>query len=587
MVQTLKLSSSLLRMCLAVVVVLIPPIIFEKYTYFLYTIANPNFFNFSGSRLWFDIAWFAAGGAISTIIMGRHRRESVIPPLVASGLFVVAIYVSPFCAIKECYVSSTDGLAPLRDFLLFASLGTVSSASALVTWVSEPPKTRFDFIFQITIATLVGFALSFFPIAHIFAGVSAPLPLNYLQWFLAGAPAGLAASMLLVDRGNVRKGAIVFLSGVAGVLLALILAIGLPCSDCSGYPVTIISILLLTAAFTLPALMLFRRITLLSRRLLPVKGYRKGAGVIATCSIIVSIVLLPSFYFAANYEASVVNGFHDVANSTFSPLEVGRTFVYSAGYLSIPRVTSKAVGINITFGNSTIPSNYPNNFFAAGIGDQSPNCCKDGLDLAYRADAIEFSNGTEAVLARAWWACDTNMACGGYSWQQLLHFGMEDLPPRTLSNWVDLEMNWTASGVVNWFYRVTYSNSTTTGWALFSSFQPPPIQNHYWDAGLFYVGAGNLPTGYAYFYQFGVSSAYPITDGSWHVFMKCPEIVLNGSWTCIPKAAFINGQQSFWKVIYTFGANYPGSNFSYLGGTEVEFFYSTVQKIPASGAPMW
>ena len=94
----------------------------------------------------------------------------------------------------------------------------------------------------------------------------------------------------------------------------------------------------------------------------------------------------------------------------------------SAGYLAIPRVVSQSVGINVSLGNTTISQNeYPNDFLAAGVGDESPNCCKDGLDLAYRADVIEFSNGTEAVLARAWWACDYIMACGGYSWRQLLH----------------------------------------------------------------------------------------------------------------------------------------------------------------------
>ena len=108
---------------------------------------------------------------------------------------------------------------------------------------------------------------------------------------------------------------------------------------------------------------------------------------------------------------------------------------------------------------------------------------------------------------------------------------------------------------------------------------------HYWDAGSFYVGALNPPNGYAYFYQFGVSSAYPIADVDWHVFMQCPEISLNGSWSCISKAAFISGDHSFWKVIYTFGSDYPGTNFSYLGNYKVEFYYSG--KSPSDSTPMW
>jgi hypothetical protein len=271
---------------------------------------------------------------------------------------------------------------------------------------------------------------------------------------------------------------------------------------------------------------------------------------------------------------SVVNGFSGVSNSTFSALEVGRTFVYSAGYLAIPRVVSQSVGINISLGNTSISQNaYPNNFLAAGVGVQSPNCCKDGLDLAYRADVIEFSNTTEAVLARAWWACDFIMACGGYSWQQLLHFGSLRLPAGALSNWIELQMNWTNSHEIQWFYRIYYeSNRSVTPWILYSSFTPPRIQNHYWDAGLF--GGGNTPLGYAFFYQFGVSSAYPMTNGNWHVFVRCPNIVLNGTRSCLSAASYINGSHSFWKTLYTFGETYTGMTFSYLGNYRVEFYYS-------------
>ena len=184
-----------------------------------------------------------------------------------------------------------------------------------------------------------------------------------------------------------------------------------------------------------------------------------------------AIILLLSLFFTGNYQLSVVNGFSGVSNSTFSPLEVGHTFVYSGGYLAIPRVVSQSVGINVSLGNTTISQNeYPNDFLAAGVGDQSPNCCKDGFDLAYRADVIEFSNGTEAVLARAWWACDYIMACGGYSWQQLLHLGSLDLPAGALSNWIELQMNWTNSQDIQWFYRIHHaSNESVTPWILYSS----------------------------------------------------------------------------------------------------------------------
>ena len=453
------------------------------------------------------------------------------------------------------------------------------------------PESRnwVDTVFQLIIITLVGFALSFFNVTHIFAGVSLPYSLNYVQWFLAGAPAGLVGSMMLLDRGNLSCSWSKVVAGISGVILALVLSVNvLPCEDCSSSLLPTILNLAARVSFHFSGGArrqkdcYFNKSSHSCDSILP-----EGPSVITTTTISVAIILIVVFYFIPGYQASTVNSFSGVSNSSFSPLEIGRTFVYSAGYLNIPRVTSSAVGVNVSFGNTTIDqTKFPHDFLAAGVGDQSPNCCTDGLDLAYRADVIEFSNGTEALLARGWWACDDNMACGGYSWQRLLFLGTKDLPSNSLSNWVGLEMNWTSPTSIQWFYKISFvNNDSSTPWMLYSSFTPPSIQNHYWDAGLFYLGVFNPPTGFAYFFQFGVTSAYPITDDSWHVFMQCPEIFLNGTWSCLSKTSYINGLHSYWKVVYTFGENYPGTNFSYLGNYEVEFFYSG--KSPPDGSPMW
>ena len=579
-------AKTLLGLTLATIIILTPPLIFEKYTFFLYITSNPNFFWYSGNRLWFDIVSFGVTGVISALIVGRAKKTVVLPPLIGAALFIFAVNAVPFCEIRECYVSSTDGLAPLRDFLLLASLGFITSSASMKKWAPDDKQKSLDKIFQYSTVTFLGIALSFFPIMHIFAAVSVPFPGNYLQWLLAGAPAGLACSMWLLDRGTMRGITAMLLAGLLGVIVNIALAVELPCESCSGYSISVVSILLLVASFIVPALILEARFRKQTKTSPPLRRLVRKAPVIITIVVIViSISSMWIFFLNSNYEVSVVNGFSGVTNSRFSPLEVGSSFVYSAGYLAIPRVVSHSVGVNLTFGSTSF-QNFPNDFLAAGVGDQSPNCCKDGLDLAYRADAIEFSNGSEAVLARAWWACDVNMACGGYSWQQLLHIGLVDLPSGTLANWVQLEMNWTSPTLIQWFYRVSFdSNASTTRWTLYSSFVPPKIQNHYWDAGLFFVGTGNRPVQYAYFYQFGVSSAYPIADDNWQVTMHCPEIVLNNSWTCVPKAGFINGAHSFWKVIYTFGETYSGLNFSYLGNYTAEFHYTGSS--PVDENPMW
>ncbi len=280
------------KLGIATALILVPPLVFEKYTFFLYSTGNSDYGTFSVSRLWFDIFWFVASGVLAAFIVGRERKSFILPPLLASFLFIVAVNVQPFCAVKECYVSSPDGLAPFRDFLLLGSLGVTTSALLSIKWQREgTTATRMDTAFQLCVVTMVGFALSFFPITHLFAGVSVPFPFNYLQWFLAGAPGALAASMLILDRGSLSNKWAWILSGISGTLLGLIVSLDLPCGNCSGDPTTIISILLLAVLFTSPALYFGSKISPRKRRSLPLRRfYRRSPGVIAGVSIIVALI---------------------------------------------------------------------------------------------------------------------------------------------------------------------------------------------------------------------------------------------------------------------------------------------------------
>ena len=243
----------LLRIVLATAILPIPPIVFEKLTYYYYAIASPTFGTFSVDRFWFDIIWFCVAGVAAAFIVGRNTKAVIIPPIFGSLIFTITAYVVPLCTMKECYISSTDGLAPLRDFLLFASLAVITSSALMKAW-SDKRRTTIDRSFQLGVTALAGFALSFFPVMHIFAGVSADYPVNYLQWFLAGAPAGLAGSMWLLDRGTISGVATKLFAGLGGVILAIGLGVEIPCEDCSNYPTSILSILLLAAAFCAPAI---------------------------------------------------------------------------------------------------------------------------------------------------------------------------------------------------------------------------------------------------------------------------------------------------------------------------------------------
>jgi hypothetical protein len=120
---------------------------------------------------------------------------------------------------------------------------------------------------------------------------------------------------------------------------------------------------------------------------------------------------------------------------------------------------------------------------------------------------------------------------------------------------------------------------------LFAEFTPPPNQNHYFDAGVYPVGLLNPPGDDAYFYQFGVSSAYPVTSAAWRVTMSCPSLEVDGSSICIPTAAYVSGSHSYWKVIYSFGMDYPGLSYAYMGDYTVVFQYSG--RSPPDSSSIW
>lgn len=156
-----------LRGFAAFLLVVVPPVVFEKYTYYLYTISSPTFFTFSGDRLWFDIGWFIGSGAFSALILGRKNALAILPPLAGAWAFIVAVYDVPFCQAAECYINSTDGFAWLRDFLLFASLGILACSAVLsreapILGRSERQKLLFKVAYSFAVSVFVVYALGFF-----------------------------------------------------------------------------------------------------------------------------------------------------------------------------------------------------------------------------------------------------------------------------------------------------------------------------------------------------------------------------------------------------------------------------------------
>lgn len=98
----------------------IAPFLFESYTFYLYTIGEPEFFIFSVARLWVFLALeLSLGFALGWI--------SSFPLNFAAGCVAVAVFVLmsllyQFCDPRQCYYSCPDSITWLRfGILLFAT----------------------------------------------------------------------------------------------------------------------------------------------------------------------------------------------------------------------------------------------------------------------------------------------------------------------------------------------------------------------------------------------------------------------------------------------------------------------------------
>ncbi len=78
-------------------------------------------------------------------------------------------------------------------------------------------------------------------------------------------------------------------------------------------------------------------------------GRSRRIGILMWVTIIIVIMVLWGMFLIPNYEMSIVSNVGNVAYTSFSPLEIGHSFVYGGGYLAIPHVGTEAVGVTVSF----------------------------------------------------------------------------------------------------------------------------------------------------------------------------------------------------------------------------------------------
>lgn len=235
------------------------------------------------------------------------------------------------------------------------------------------------------------------------------------------------------------------------------------------------------------------------------------------------------------------------------------------------------ISSNRTSGNNATNSSN-SDVVLAGIGAQSPNCCKDGLDYGYRADVLFTKEGAKYLVARAWETCDQNAACSCFPWRSVMHESI--VPINDDSNSVSdshlaVAMEWAKDGrTVNWYYRI----SDNQGWTKYSSFTAPAIENPYFNLGVSSIN-DFIPTNNRFinslyedvnFFQVGIATTTSPSDDPSSVFtggkivFECPAYYdtnnNGGKKHCFSNMAAVSGSDSYWKVLWGWGGSRPATS---------------------------
>ncbi len=520
-------------------------VVVEQAADYYYLIDNPAvFFTISGWRLPLFII-IAVTGSVAAGALLRNLAASVLSE--SAGIVLGFLTFYSFCDPRVCFSSGMDGLEPFRmGFFLVTTAVSGAALGMSIRGVSPTGRAQL----------LVGFcafaAVAYFPVVFTFAGTRILWDLH--PWAVL-APLAVAAFPLSVDLSlKVNR-----LAGLAVPTFSLLVLILLSSGIAAAYLATLATVALLmvcTAAVASAcgvALVAFRRKA--------ADSSRRSISVVYVLGLV--FVLATMLVSVPDAVSAVVPS----AEGSPSGFTMG-TPVYAGAYMSAPAGHALGAGVTVDFGSTNSSVIQTDNFLSGGIGIHAAGCCVDGIDYSYRFDVYLFHNGNESLAASAWEVCDDNAACGGHSWKSLMFLRIEWLSDSASGKSVTLRMSWVQSGVA-WSYSLAGGNST-----VFTTFAPPSAENRNFNTGVLEGGTLGPQQSGSYFFQFGIMSRHPIGHGGWNVELACPSILTTG-WSCVDHAKTLTGGQSFWKVFWRWGEDYPDVSISAHGSDTVILQFAT------------
>ncbi|MDE1853587.1 MAG: hypothetical protein KGI38_07560 [Thaumarchaeota archaeon] len=529
---------------------LIPMYGIERLANYYFLNRDPMFYLISGWRLEVFILTALLGSAAAGAFL-KDVRQVIVTQVAALVTFLSAAYV--LCDPRVCYSTAPDGLEALRFGLFLASV--VVSGGVMGVGSRGVAVGRL----QAALGACAGFyAVAYYPTVFTFAGARLLPPFD--PW--ATAAVLLLASLATSMGARSKFGrAASFAIPVASYLLLLALSSGIAL----GYLGSLTGTVSLTVAATLAGAGVGVGLVAARSRLAST-GRSLTTALSATAIILVLVMTLVVIPDAVS---GVVPGDSGQSAGTFSMV----TPVYAGAYENSSQGHAYAAGVTISFRGTDPASIQADNFVSAGIGIHSAGCCVDGIDYAYRFDEYLFHSGNVSLAATGWEACDDNAACGGHSWKILLVSRSISLGAIDINRNITLEMKWSA-GRILWVY-----SQDGTLYRTMTIYQVPQPENHDFNTGVS-SGVSQSSQKAAYFYQFGVMSRYPVGHAGWKVEFVCPYLIFNGIQACAGHAATLRGEDSYWKVIWRWGEDYPNVSVSPVGSQGAVFEYSAAAPTP-------
>ncbi len=551
---------ALSKVGLAYASVFVPLYSVERLTNFYFLEGGGSLFGtMSGLRIELFIIIVMAAPAFAGALLGR-LYPAVLASSAAIITFLSLVYV--FCDPRVCYSAGLDGLEPLRLGADLASVAVAASSIGVFARTRAPLEGRERVL--ATFATY--FAIAYYPVVFTFAGTRLLAPLDpFATGMLLFLLSFTTAAGSTERFGRVRGMMLTLGAGVAVVLVCGPIAAAY--LQTVAFPVAVILVALLLGAS--------------SGAVCEARGLRWVDSAFAKSSwpLLVAVLLVLVMTFVVSPDASV-------GLIPANPPEAQTAYgfgvpVFAGAYMDAPLGSAQGVAVDLSFAGTNFSSIQPDNFLSAGIYAHSPGCCVDGIDYGYTFDVYAFHGGNASLVAGAWQVCDDNAACGGHSWKVLMFQRVGSLNKSLAAGTMRLSMTWN-DRTPTWSYSFGGGEMRN-----FTSFVPPSGEKGYFNTG--YLGGGPTSRGESgyYFLQVGVSSKYPISRAGWSVLFVCPETLGAGTWTCIQHSRTLQGGQSYWKVLWRWGEDYPNAVADPLQSpVGVRFSYSANSTM-RSFEPLW